>query len=287
MEPTLEQSIEQLLAKAPGPVRSFVLNELSTVTERLMTRHQLHVDQAGILEAELLLVLVGQSTPDEFFKALSNAGISEDRIRLMTTDLDNEVFKRIRKEERELPQTVKPAVSPTAPTPPLSRTPVPIYSPLPVSNVPSVPPSRVQPPPNLPGQLPEPPAPRPTPPPPHIEVPAPPAPPKTIEQPIPQPEQHARIMHTMARDMEALKSGADPLRVAHPAPPAWAEAPSKPAPVVPPPAPVVPPQVPKPEQPVTPTPPQTPNVHEAPQSQEALRTHLKQYGVDPYREPVE
>ena len=273
---TLESSIELLLTQVPGPVRIFVLNELDSTTSALMTKHQLHVDHGGVLERELLLMLLGQSTPDEFVKALTGAGIEEGVVRNIVSDVNKDIFMRLREEERkEVSAPVKPAAAAVP-----NRTPVPIYSPLPATSIPPVPPSRVEPPANLPGQLPEP-APRPVPPPPHIEVPIPVAP-KVVEQPMPQPDQHTRIMHTMARDMAALKGGADPLRVAHPAPPAWAENPTKPAPVAP--APVVPPQS-HTEAVARPAPAPQPVVHAAPQ--EALRTHLKQYGVDPYREPVE
>lgn len=290
MEPTLEQSIAQLLSKAPAPVRKFILNDLSVATQRLMERYKLHVDQAGVLEAELLIMLVGQSKPEDFVRALVDAGIANETVQAIVGDINTEVFKRIREEEREQPQENQLMTESTyiGPKPPVARAPVPIYSPLPASSAPSVPPSRVEPPPNLPGQMPEPT--RPVPPPPHIEVPAPVAAPQPAkEAPVPQQDPHNRIIHTMARDMEAVKSGVDPLRVAHPAPPSWAEAQTKPAPVVPPP-PVVPPQpqVEHPAPPIAPSSiPPAPAVHEAPHPQEALRTHLKQYGVDPYREPVE
>ena len=303
-----------------------------------MLRHNLHIDQGGVLEAELLLLLVGQSTPPEFIKALGEAGIPEETLKALATDVNSEVFMRLREEERAekiTPVAKKPPVSmsPAAtamPTP--TRTQVPIYSPMPAPAAPPAPPiyvpkaverpaiqKQVPPPAVLPGQTPvpvvaleriqaaKPPVPPPTP------KPVPP-PPVRVERPTPSPapetDAHARIMHTMARDMQAVKSGTDPMRVAHPAPPAWATAPTpKPAPtpeqIVS--APVLPTQTkPIPAQPTPPiervapmlVPPVQPHAAPAPEvpkpaaphvshSPQALTQHLKQYGVDPYREPVE
>lgn len=282
----------------PEPVRAFlVADDFGIKIQRIVQPYNLHVDTIGVLSESTSYMLMGLMSPSQVLGELATAGVDSDTAQKVLAEINEKVFKPIRqqlqdqgtvqtpakpKPEQKVSKPVEQTLPPNnGPVP--NRIPVPIYSPLPVSSTPSVPPTRVQPPPNLPGQMPEPPAPRPVPPTPHIEVPTPPAPVNVTEQPAPQSDQHARIMHTMARDMAALKSGADPLRVAHPAPPAWAEAPNKPAPVVPPPAPVVPPQpqASKPVQTVAPA------ELEAPQPQDALRTHLKQYGVDPYREPVE
>lgn len=298
-EESLTKSVYQLLAQAPKAVQRFVLNELSTTVEGLMNKHALHVDQGGLLEAELLLMLVGQSAPTEFTAALAKAGIPKEKVSAIVEDVNREVFTRIRKEEQggtPVPQPPEQRSISTPPTPPPARTPVPIYSPLPAPRVspilstPAPQPKVVLPPPNLPGQMPGSAATRPIAPPPpapRIEAPTPPPQPKPIEKPVqqieaPKADPNARLIHTMARDMQALKSGTDPFRVAHPAPPAWAEAQTKQVAIVPEAhAPMTPP-TPSPASPITP-PRETPTPH----IQEPLRTHLKQYGVDPYRETVE
>ncbi|HYF29347.1 MAG TPA: hypothetical protein VEA36_03225, partial [Candidatus Paceibacterota bacterium] len=262
------ESVSRLLRQAPAPVRDFVLNELPQATERLMQRHQLHIDQGGVLESELLLLLLGQSTPEEFVMSLKEGGVPEEKLKALVGDVNTEIFMRIRKQE----QTQKPPeprpTPPVPPSAPAARTPVPIYSPLPSAPIQILPPphvmqalekpqapKQVAPPANLPGQVPPTPPPRPAPPPPpHIEMPVPPPPPP---REVPHTDAQSRVIHTMSRDMQALKSGVDPLRVAHPVPPGWAEAPN--ATPLAPPRPIPPPSAPPPQ----PLPPPMP-AHEAP-----------------------
>lgn len=297
-EQTLEQSIAQLIVKVPAPVRTFILNDLSKMTGEIMQRYQLHVDTAGTLESELLLMLLGQSTPAEFVFALENSGLSNEIVSSIVADINRDVFVRIREAERshKMPLQVMPTQSGSPPAQP--RSPVPIYSPLPTPapstpliSFTSQPPKQVPPPTNLPGQLPEPPAPRPTPPPPHIELPAPPPVPVLPSTPsteAPNSNSQTRVLHTMAKDMQALKSGMDPYRVAHPAPPAWAAAPVTASQTSP-----VPNPLPSKQVPMTAPSVQTeavsiqPNPTPTLPPQQPLTVHLKQYGVDPYREPVE
>ena len=261
-----------------------------------MQRHSLHVDHAGVLEAELFLLLVGQSTPAELVKGLTDAGIDQEKVRAIVEDVNTEVFIRLRTEEQKAPSIPTPTLTPTAPatqkvipiyeastlkTSPTTPS-IPIYSPLPTIAPPHTiekvlgmpkPPKQVLPAQPLPGQMPQSP---------DVSVPvvqshiAPPPPipaPASIVS-IPMPEAQpldtsTRVIHTMARDMKALKDGVDPIRVAHPAPPAWVavEAPRPQAAAA----------IPAPTQP-------TPE-RESPEA--AMRTHLKQYGVDPYREPMQ
>lgn len=288
-EQSLTQSISQLLGQAPPPIRAFVLNELPETVNRLMGRHGIHVDQAGVLEAELLLMLVGQSRPTEFVKALEDAGIDKEKVRAIANDVNREVFVRLRQEERkQAAQVPSRASSPITQVATAEKSLAATTSSDRPREAKTVPP-----PPNLPGQIPAPPpTPRPAPPPPpRIEVPTPPPAPAVQPEPAPAPkppvqDQNTRIIHTMARDMQALKSGEDPFRVAHPAPPAWAAAPQS-APVAPPPPPVAPVAKPEPVPPQAPVPPAPQAPPPAPATNEPLRAHLKQYGVDPYREPIE
>src|SRR3989344_1976100 len=186
----LKESIALLLAQVPVPVQRFVLNDLNQTTADLMQRHQLHIDQGGVLERELLLMLLGQSTPEEFVKSLEEAGIDQATVKNLTGDVNKDVFMRLRDEERKqetAPEPAKPAAPVVPPMPqPLAaptRAALPIYSPLPSAPASSTPPpyvieaverpqKQVPPPPVLPGQMPEPPRPAPLPPP-RIEAPAP------------------------------------------------------------------------------------------------------------------
>lgn len=305
--------------KAPTAVQ-YSLSEGKAVDfiMQLRERFGLHIDTVGIVTGMVRDLMLGFQTPEEFYQELRTAVKDDVLARKIVDALNKDVFAPLREEMRKNDGSPVPANTQTAtgqgaeakkivvtdtrnisaqkPTAPIQakvpeRVPVPIYSPLPAPNPHPAPATRpierpqakvVPPPPNLPGQLPEPSV-RPTPPP-RIEVSTPPVTPKPVEKPIqqteaPKADPNTRVIHTMARDMQALKSGADPFRVAHPAPPAWAETATKPVATVP--TPSAAPSVVAAPQPASAHEPVTPQPHEP------LRAHLKQYGVDPYREPVE
>lgn len=137
-ELTLKQSIGYFLMQVPEPVRNFVLNELSSEVQKLMDTYSLHIDQGGTLQAELLLMLLGQSQPTQFMSALQEAGIAPTSIQGIMKDVNENIFKRLREEEkrppaapiqeslRTAPPAPTPAYTPPAPTPTPQPTPEPI-----------------------------------------------------------------------------------------------------------------------------------------------------------------
>lgn len=246
-ELSLEQSIGLLLSQVPKPIHDFVLNELSEKTQQLSDKHKLHVDQAGVLQRELLLMLLGKEEPANFSKSLGEAGIPEATAQALLLDINEEIFKPLRK----LEQT--PAVPAPAAPAPTYREPIPEPAPAPIT-----------PPPPPVAQAPQwtPPYPQTAPPPPQFV----PMPPGTYWVPV-------------------------SIAQVPPPPPPQAPAPEPATPVAPPqPTPEVQPEAPRPEptpvtqpqwtapanlptgMPVTPSAPQIPIT--------------KEYGADPYREPV-
>ncbi|MES2994501.1 MAG: hypothetical protein V4681_00470 [Patescibacteria group bacterium] len=286
---SVEDAIATLVAELPKPVQEFITgSERARVVLELSKKYGLHADQAGEFERAFIFMLLGISSPPEFVVSLREAGISPEKVNGLVEDVNKDVFMRLREEERrgsdtgskdlvpatiaapvakEIPIYVAPA--PAAPHPsPM----IPVYSPLPAVSAPPsyiekaiekpVAPKQVPPPQILPGQMPE----RPVPPPPN------PAPTPAVSIPMPEAQPldtNARVIHTMARDMKALKDGVDPIRVAHPAPPAWVAA-----------------EAPRPQVAAS-VPPTTQPAPERESPEAAMRTHLKQYGVDPYREPMQ
>lgn len=259
-ELTLEDSIGLLLGKAPRPVQDFVLNELSQTARDFMVRHNMRVDQAGVFERELLLMLVGQESPVEFVKALEESGMPHDAVQRITADVNERVFKRLRQEERQagaVPAAPKPTVpaqpewvTVNPPTP--DRAPVPEF--LPGAPVPPAAQPPAPPPPPTPAAAPQPPA--------SISVG------EGSGEPLVHP--HVR---TMAGDMELAKAGIE----IH-----YEEEPARPQASAPPPPPsvsVIPPR----EVPATPPQPPAPPPYHPP----AGGPHIKSYAVDPYREPIE
>lgn len=287
-EPSLKDSMQILLMQVPMPVRDFVLNTLPMKTEELMTRYQLHVDQGGTLERELLLMLLGQETPTEFVSALQDMGLDGQTIQSLTNDINKEVFMKLRESEERV--GVAPVqVAPTMPqhiVVPVAPPPMP--APRPVA----------PPPPNLPGMpMPQAHAPAPAP----ISAPIPFTPPITAPFTASLPNETTEV-RTMQTDMAMMKSGMHPglvpvVSTASTPPPAMPvqRAPMQPPSLntssapVPPPIPVsIPAPTSHPVMPPAPPPmPPAPNTS-APQSdnREALHAILKEYGVDPYREPV-
>lgn len=284
----LEEQVAVLIEDLPLPIRNFLRSsERDATSLRLTKKYGLHADDAGTFERAYIYMLLGVFTPDEFVQELRESGLDEATIRGLATDVNDQVFKKLRAEERGIEPA--PATYRSAP-------PMPQVAPMQVGKVSA--------PTNLPGQnttppqwtTPEPqksafiaiptlaPATTPTPTP---GIPPQPAsaassdnsvtPPIYNQQPEPAPEYpHAR---TMAGDME-LASQEQKVAVPTPAPP------TIPPPVVPQPEPVreqpaPPPPTwqPPPTAPVRPTPIDRPNASGVPIT--------KEYGNDPYREPIE
>lgn len=312
-EITLEQAVAGLMSELPPAVQEFLRSpERDRVVIELSRKYNLHTDQAGEFQRAFLFMLLGISKPDEFIQTLRSMNLSSEAISGLTADINEQVFKKLQKVERESPPVpIQKPLNNTAVLPPPSFVPQP-----PAVVLPEPPRAAPPPPANLPGQepfnpvpepVPQPPAPiyvPPAPPqpapiaPPAAPVAAPvPTPPPTpsAPPPTPQPAAHVEphITRTMAEDMRALKSGVDPLAVAHHEGPAWAhEAPvaqAIPTPPVAAPQPYVPPApqprvemprpAPPPIAPVRPTPITGPG--------SANGEVKREYGLDPYREPIE
>jgi hypothetical protein len=110
-ELTLQDSIALLIQQVPAPVRNFILYELNNKTEELMLRYKIHVDQGGILENELLLMLLGQEEPTEFVSALEAAGIPSQVVQSITNDINQEIFMKLRAAETAPVVTQNPQVA--------------------------------------------------------------------------------------------------------------------------------------------------------------------------------
>lgn len=93
-EPTFEASIAQVMQVLPPPIRQYLSQgKYSVVAKSLMTTYNLHIDQGGILEREIMLLLMGIENPDEFAASLaSEAAISEEVIGQIMVDINQEIF---------------------------------------------------------------------------------------------------------------------------------------------------------------------------------------------------
>ena len=79
-EPTLEESIKQVMQTLPSAIRNYLAQgEYSFFAKELKVKYDLSDVQSVILEREIMLVLMGVENPEEFAVALKDeAKISED-----------------------------------------------------------------------------------------------------------------------------------------------------------------------------------------------------------------
>ena len=269
MEPkkelSFDESVAQVMQTLPSPIRRYLgQGKYSVVANNLMTKYGLHVDQGGILEREIMLLLMGIENPDEFTQALvEEAKLDQQTINNIVKDVNGQIFVPLREEMRKGPQTVpqipKPVAAPQEPRevvlqPRTTMIPAnPQFAPRPAQTLAQVP--RYVPPKkyfNLQNKIP-PASPKAT------QGTAPPATPKPMES--------NKLLEDHEEPHIEFKKTPMPARSAPPPPnlPGVIHPPPQPEPKVPTPPP--PPPPPKPE-PVAPTVPVTP------------------YSADPYREPI-
>ncbi|MHB0865695.1 MAG: hypothetical protein ACYC1Y_02235 [Minisyncoccota bacterium] len=111
-EPTFDQDLSVIVAQLPAPIRAFfVSGKVEIVAKELMQKHQLHIDQASIVEREIILLLLGLKTPAEFMQALAEeAKLSEQVIGGIVQEVNERIFVPLRAEEMKAGQSVRPAM---------------------------------------------------------------------------------------------------------------------------------------------------------------------------------
>lgn len=97
-ELTLDESVAQVMQTLPPPIRSYLARgEYSVVTANLITKYGLHVDQGGVLEREIMLLLMGIESPEEFTQALTEeAQLSPQTISSIMQDVNTQIFVPLR-----------------------------------------------------------------------------------------------------------------------------------------------------------------------------------------------
>lgn len=138
---TFEESLKQVMKTLPPVIRNYLVEEKYTpVAKSLMSKYGLRVDQAGVLEREIMLLLMGVETPDDFTEALAReASLEQGVIAGIVQDINDKIFMPLRKEEEKSAVapapvvTQRPTVAPAphiAPLPPRVAMPVGKSSPL-------------------------------------------------------------------------------------------------------------------------------------------------------------
>ena len=120
MEPkkelSFDESVAQVMQTLPSPIRRYLgQGKYSVVANNLMTKYGLHVDQGGILEREIMLLLMGIENPDEFTQALvEEAKLDQQTINNIVKDVNEQIFVPLREEMQKGPAPQAPA-KPAAP----------------------------------------------------------------------------------------------------------------------------------------------------------------------------
>lgn len=93
----------------PPFLQKYLSEEKYTVAaQSLMSKHKLRMDQGGILERELLLLLMGIENPTEFAQALTDeAKIDPEVMHDLIKDINEQVFVPLRKQEEEMTKKAK------------------------------------------------------------------------------------------------------------------------------------------------------------------------------------
>ena len=116
---TLDESIKQVMKSLPPVIRNYLAQgKYTAVAKGMMAKYGLRIDQGGVLEREIMLLLMGIENPDEFTKALAEeAKLDQKTIDSIVQDVNAQIFIPLRKEEEE--QSKKPAV-PVVPSKPVA-----------------------------------------------------------------------------------------------------------------------------------------------------------------------
>ena len=119
--------MKQVMRTLPSVVRTYISEgRYTTTAQTLMAKYSLRIDQGGVLEKELLLLLMGIENPTEFTEALAkDAGLDPATVDSLVQDVNNQVFFPLRKEEQMQNQSAQTPPVPRPPMPPRPTTPLP------------------------------------------------------------------------------------------------------------------------------------------------------------------
>lgn len=289
---------------APEPVRAYVSSgAFKTAMTDMQAKLGLSPEQSSVVSDEALMLLLGMSEPAEFVAALGEGGLSETETSAIVAYINENIFSRLQKEESGTQTAERPAMPQTtqqpAPAPAkLLQRPSSAVSSIPAEPMPA---SRPAPPPSV--YVPQTlqmrtmahdvesmkagksadmfPAPAVTPKPvPGIpNPPAPAAPLPAAPTQAPEIERATRVARSEAAYTPSFEPAVPASR-----PPVEPVSPPVPVPMTPPAS---------PSMPVSPAYSERPAPVAAPQpfsptpTKEEVTTGLQQYGIDPYREPIE
>lgn len=250
---TLDESIKQVMQTLPPLIRAYLAQGKYTgVAKSLMAKYGLRIDQGGVLEREIMLLLMGIENPDEFTQALvEEARLDQKTISSIVQDINVQIFIPLREEEMRGEEN-KDIKNPTPANPRFPQRPQSPTIPVHLENKISLPPKMPTPVPPVPEQL------KPMP---QVAIAAP----KPNDEKLLEDHEEAHIEFNKSSIPPNLPGAMPPRDI----------------PVVPkPPAPQFPKPIPQPISPISPVPP-PPTIPSSPPAP------VTSYTVDPYREPID
>ena len=146
MDDTLIKQIQQRMAELPPDVRDAIQSaDFGKKVQAIGAKHQLHIDQIGKLEDEVLLVMLAFSEPGDFVpNVVKQVGVPEDVADIIADEVSNDILRPIRESMRlfmeartaqlvrsSLTETEPPPAFTPEPLPPATTTPKPVAAPAP------------------------------------------------------------------------------------------------------------------------------------------------------------
>ncbi len=98
MDQELQQQIRSRMQELPADIRSIIQSDdFSQKIHAIGTRHALHIDQIGLLEDEVLLVLLAFSAPEDFIPSLvEQLNIDEATANIISDEVASEILLPVR-----------------------------------------------------------------------------------------------------------------------------------------------------------------------------------------------
>ncbi len=97
-EKQTEQLIKEQMESLPRPVKEAIASfDWARAVFDIGRKHDLHVDEIGEVQTEVMLVVLGLISPKDFYdQMVSRVGIEENRALEVATEVNEKVFLRIR-----------------------------------------------------------------------------------------------------------------------------------------------------------------------------------------------
>jgi len=108
------EETQQRLASLPEDVRNVVYGtDMDTIIRQIGLKHNLHIDQMGLLEAETIEVMLGFTKPNDFTSSvMESLEIDQQKAGVIVRDVNDMLFLKIRDSMKKVAEmeAVSPAI---------------------------------------------------------------------------------------------------------------------------------------------------------------------------------